>query len=697
MSMLFGSKTPFMRRTVKHVLGSTIIPHHTLHSYSSFRDIVHSCPDVSTLYLCRLALLRYHFSGNALQLDTKRPWLTYTAWGKTYRKIIHSCIFGIDLIIINSETIARELLDRRSGNYSTRPVIRTNELAGVDFSTMLLPYGETLRRHRKIFHQVLKAEVSVSHYEMYSRHANELVVNLLDTISDPQHQTETCAASLIMAVTYGYRAHGHEDPFLSPARELLDIGKYITSPEKAAMFTAFPFLEKLPFWCFGGAFALMGRSRELAQQLLNEPFNEVKAQMANGTASHSLVADFLSQAHDDADEDTMKAVALTGYMVGMDTSAAALQIFLLTMVLYPDVQARARAEIDQAVKHDKMPCLDERASMPYLDAILRDGPEMVSYRSPRLFRSNIALFECSTTCTGIPHATSNDDVYDGYFIPKGAMVVVNQWHGTLSDENIFPDASCFDPSRHLTADGKLKDPFVNHFALGHGRCICPGRWFAENSLWTATAAILTVLRIDHAKDSNGNRIEVKPEFTAGLAILRWILNDEEIDALLKATENLTPPSSKCKKRRPYTIEFICTLQSHLNPECPLDVAVFSCLTSAFYCTARVGEFTIPTLTSFNPNRHVKPSDTKTSITDGEDVLFAKQNGPSDPERAFLQHIAINNPPPGAALFAYRYKNGHRPLTKQKFITRLARAARAAGMDPLQGHGIRIGSTLEYLL
>jgi len=34
---------------------------------------------------------------------------------------------------------------------------------------------------------------------------------------------------------------------------------------------------------------------------------------ANGTASHSLVADFLSQAHDDADEDAMKAVALTGY------------------------------------------------------------------------------------------------------------------------------------------------------------------------------------------------------------------------------------------------------------------------------------------------------------------------------------------------------------------------------------------------
>jgi len=42
------------------------------------------------------------------------------------------------------------------------------------------------------------------------------------------------------------------------------------------------------------------------------------------------------------------------------------------MVLYPDVQARARNEINQVVKHDKMPSMDDRASLPYLDAILRE-------------------------------------------------------------------------------------------------------------------------------------------------------------------------------------------------------------------------------------------------------------------------------------------------------------------------------------
>ncbi|OJA14911.1 hypothetical protein AZE42_09451 [Rhizopogon vesiculosus] len=88
------------------------------------------------------------------------------------------------------------------------------------------------------------------------------------------------------------------------------------------------------------------------------------------------------------------------------------------------------------------------------------------------------------------------------------------------------------------------------------------------------------------------------------------------------------------------------------------------------------------------------SRTKTS-REGEDVSFAQQSGSSDPEQVPLHHLRINEPPPGGA-FTGRFKNGHRPLTKQKFIVRLALATRAAGMGPLQGHGIRIGSTLEYL-
>ncbi|KAG0696950.1 hypothetical protein DFH29DRAFT_948719 [Suillus ampliporus] len=131
---------------------------------------------------------------------------------------------------------------------------------------------------------------------MYSCHANELVINLLDVISDLRKHS---VPSLITAVTYGHTSQPScSYPFHSVSPLMLSTMLILT-------FNMSVTVEKLPLWCFGGAFALMGRCRELSQQLLNEPFNEVKAQMANGTASCSLVADFLN---------TMKAVALMGYV-----------------------------------------------------------------------------------------------------------------------------------------------------------------------------------------------------------------------------------------------------------------------------------------------------------------------------------------------------------------------------------------------
>ena len=89
--------------------------------------------------------------------------------------------------------------------------------------------------------------------------------------------------------------------------------------------------------------------------------------------------------------------------------------------------------------------------------------------------------------------------------------------------------------------------------------------------------------------------------------------------------------------------------------------------------------------------------TKVAPIDGEDVYWARQNGPSDPYLALENHLQVNNPPEDQHLFAYRHKNGFRALTKHAFVKRLAKAARDAGEEPLQGHGIRVDATLEYLL
>ena len=189
-----------------------------------------------------------------------------------------------------------------------------------------------------------------------------------------------------------------------------------------------------------------------------------------------------------------------------------------------------------------------------------------------------------------------------------------------------------------------------------------------------------------------------------------------MDALLKGAERLTPESSKRKKRQPYTPEFMSAIRQQLNLADPFDAAVFACLTTCFYAAARVGELTVPQLGTFNITHHVTPVDlhtennlngtkvtvlhipkTKAAPIEGEDIFWSRQHGPTDPYTALNNHRLINNPSNSDHLFAYLHKGHLQPLTKNALIKRLASAARSSGLEPLQGHGIRVGATLFYLL
>jgi hypothetical protein len=90
--------------------------------------------------------------------------------------------------------------------------------------------------------------------------------------------------------------------------------------------------------------------------------------------------------------------------------------------------------------------------------------------------------------------------------------------------------------------------------------------------------------------------------------ISWTINQQELTSILCAAESVAPASSKRKKRQPYTVDFIRSIHAQLKPDNLCDAAVYTCLTTTFYTTARLGEFTMPRLGTFNPDSHVKPSD-----------------------------------------------------------------------------------------
>lgn len=72
------------------------------------------------------------------------------------------------------------------------------------------------------------------------------------------------------------------------------------------------------------------------------------------------------------------------------------------MACYPLAQLKAQQEIDNLTGGQRLPNYDDRPSLPYVEALFR---EVMRWRP--------------VLPLGVPHAASDDDIYNGYYIPKG--------------------------------------------------------------------------------------------------------------------------------------------------------------------------------------------------------------------------------------------------------------------------------------
>jgi len=118
---------------------------------------------------------------------------------------------------------------------------------------------------------------------------------------------------------------------------------------------------------------------------------------------------------------------------------------------------------------------------------------------------------------GIPHALVDDDIVNGYFLPKGTVIFANNWAMT-HDEDVYSDPFTFQPERFLNVDGTLND-VSRVLAYGFGRRICVGKTVASDMLWLFIASFLAYFNISKAKDDLGHEIEFNDSFSEiGLVI-----------------------------------------------------------------------------------------------------------------------------------------------------------------------------------
>ncbi|PIL22691.1 cytochrome P450 [Ganoderma sinense ZZ0214-1] len=414
-------------------------------------------------------------------------------------------VISMDMVILGSSEVIFELLDRRSASTSDRKQTPSIPLMGHDTTFGLMAYGSQWKSHRRAFWQ----QFSPTGITKYHAVLREMTWRFLNTmLRDPVGLEETlqeCVAATMLRTLYGFDAKGRDDRMLSliwdcieGTRELLISGGFLMDFFPILRFAPsfLPFHRKLAKW------------RTANVRFKDELFARFKAQSKdrNHETYPCMVGEVLaSLSRDGKDEDALagaeriaKGITLDAVSAGTDTTTSILLTIFFAMSLYPSIQQKAQAELDAVVGPDRLPSFDDRESLVYLEAIIKE-----------------AMRWMPSAPLGLTHCTREDEMINGYFIPAGTVLLANIW-ACLHDSAVYDDPEAFRPERFLR-EGKpnpdAQDPGA--FSFGFGRRICPGRHFGLAAVFIYTASALHVFEFLPPLDDHGQEIRIEPRMASG--------------------------------------------------------------------------------------------------------------------------------------------------------------------------------------
>ncbi|KXN82010.1 O-methylsterigmatocystin oxidoreductase [Leucoagaricus sp. SymC.cos] len=399
--------------------------------------------------------------GNALEIPQNYAYEYYAKMSQKYNTdILYLEAFGQSIIVLNDLKTTEDLLNKRSANYSSRPhLTMLHELVSLNSMFALLPYGEPWRAQRKLFQRHFSPRDMAANKESAAYFIQRsLLPNLLDSPVQYREHLHNYIGCLAISMTYGLPVRATGDKWLKSVDEAFLIaggaavaGKFLVD--------IFPWLKYVPDWMPGAQFKRDAkRWKVTVQKSVIEPFEAAKQAILDGTAKRSFISAALDECDENADDyeyqiDNIQKVASNIYAAAADTVANSILTFILAMFKFPEVQRRAQQEVDDVIGPDRLPETSDILQLPFTSAVFKE-----------------ALRWHAVTPAGIPHCAVDEDVYNGYYIPKGSVVIGNSY-AMLRDERVYPKPDEFLPERFLR-DGKLSfevpDPEV-YYTFGFGR------------------------------------------------------------------------------------------------------------------------------------------------------------------------------------------------------------------------------------
>jgi cytochrome P450 len=432
------------------------------------------------------------FLGNKLQLPKSKPWIQFQEWSKTYGSIFTIWIGRKPTIVISDPNIAVELMEKRSTKYSSRPrMVAMGEILWDNASILVQPYGKEWSVRRKLLHQALTPKALRLYKPVQTAEASRLCQQLLDSPANWEKLLERFTSSIVFCVAYGHRIDSLNANVIHQRFKFMHVAASLNVPGKYLV-ESFPILKHVPDALAPWKAAIKARGREEAAANM-ALVDVVRSDLAKAKSQGDDIPDSLcklllelrGKEHIPLSDRDFSYIPASLFGAGSDTTASTLCTAFLALVTHPETLHAAHHELDTIVGADRSPTFEDEANLPYIRALVK---EVLRWRP-------VAVLG------GTPHASTEDDRYEGYYIPSGTTVLGNSWAINLN-EDYYPNPHHFNPTRFLDEalaerfkaptplTGKPHPAKAGHSSFGWGRRICPGANLAENSLYIALAKIL---------------------------------------------------------------------------------------------------------------------------------------------------------------------------------------------------------------
>ena len=412
---------------------------------------------------------------------------THLAIDQLARRYGDVCLlpFGsVPTVIISDPDLLQEAFGKTET--ADRWVSEIMDILSEQKDLVMAPYGEHWRQMQRFANRELLSARNLNNVrELYIEGVvNDLVEQMgqAGDAGEPISPTELTARSnstLMFRSIFGQEEEAGGE-FLELRATLLEHVNWIFANATATNLADYiPWLRFLP----NGGVREAKRQSEIGTAIITALVDGAQQRLGLDLSAPACLVEVML-ARVEAGEITVemtKDLCMDLLLAGTDTSAQTVNWTLLLLANRPEIQAKVHEELDWVIGPDALPTVEDRTRLPYTFACLA---ESMRYRT--------------IGPLGLPHKASHDTEVGGYRIPAGAQVLGNIY-SIHHDPDVWDSPHEYIPERFLPqADGSPSPALTGNafipFGTGHRRC--PGRRFAETTVWLHVTRMLHKLRFE---------------------------------------------------------------------------------------------------------------------------------------------------------------------------------------------------------